>query len=729
MGVHREQAIEMILNRNEKDVQYSKAQNEQVSDIFAEYVFDDDAMLQYMSEDAFYEVKNVIKNKNKLNRGLADQVAVAMKSWAMDKGATHYAHWFQPLTGKTAEKHDSFFTLDSKGKAIDDFGGGELAQQEPDGSSFPGGGLRSTFEARGYTAWDPSSSAFIMEVGNGKTLCIPTIFVTYSGDALDYKLPLLKSEKYLESAAVEVAKYFIEDVQSIKVTLGWEQEYFVVDEAFYAARPDLVMAGRTLIGKNSNKGQQLDDHYFGSIPERVYKYMLDLETECHKLGIPIRTRHNEVGPGQYELAPMFEEVNRAVDHNQLLMDMMERVAKRHQLRVLLHEKPFEGVNGSGKHNNWSISTDTGVNLLSPGQNPGKNLRFLCFFVNTIAALHEFSDILRASVASASNDHRLGANEAPPAIISVFIGTALTDVLEKIENGEDSQEDIQEVLNLLENIPDLELDNTDRNRTSPFAFTGNKFEFRMPGASINSSAAMTALNTMMGWQLRKFINDVQALKDKGDAQQMAIYKTLKDYIVHSKAIRFEGDNYSDDWVNEAESRGLSNHRTTPEALQAYIRDKSMELFTSSGVFSERELTAHYEVMQENYILKIDIESRTLEELCLNYVIPSAILYQNKLTDNLLKMKEVGFKKKDLNYQTEFIERIQEAISKMHELGKKMTKERQSALDKEQPKDQAMDYAMKVVPLMHKLRSHADELELLVSDEYWRLPKYREMMFIR
>lgn len=729
MSVQREQAIEIILHRNEKDIQYSKAQNEQVSDIFGEYVFDDDAMLQYMSEDAFYKVKKVIKNKNKLNRDLADQVAIAMKSWAMDKGATHYAHWFQPLTGKTAEKHDSFFTLDRQGKAIDDFGGSELAQQEPDGSSFPGGGLRSTFEARGYTAWDPSSSAFIMEVGNGKTLCIPTIFVTYSGDALDYKLPLLKSEKYLESAAVAVAKYFYDDVQAINVTLGWEQEYFLIDEAFYTSRPDLVMTGRTLIGKHSNKGQQLDDHYFGSIPERIYKYMLDLETECHKLGIPIRTRHNEVGPGQYELAPMFEEVNRAIDHNQLLMDMMERVAKRHHLRVLLHEKPFEGVNGSGKHNNWSISTDTGINLLSPGQHPGKNLRFLCFFVNTIAALHEFADILRASVASASNDHRLGANEAPPAIISTFIGTALTDVLDKIENGEESQEDIQEVLDLLENIPDLELDNTDRNRTSPFAFTGNKFEFRMPGSSINSSAAMTALNTMMGWQLRKFINDVQALKDKGDAPQMAIYKTLKEYIGQSKAIRFEGDNYSDEWVKEAESRGLNNYRKTPEALQAYAEDKAIELFTSSGVFTERELTAHYEVMQENYILKIDIESRTLEELCLNYVLPSAVQFQNVLADNVLKMRDAGFKKKDLNYQMEFIERIQEAISKMHGLGKQMTKERQEAHEIEGATDQALHYATKVTPLMHELRIHADELELLVSDEHWTLPKYREMMFIR
>jgi glutamine synthetase len=729
MSVNREQAINIVLQRKGKDVDYSSKNDHKVSAIFGQNVFDDEAMLKYMPEDVFYEVKNVIKAKAKLNRDLADKIASAMKSWAMDKGATHFAHWFQPLTGKTAEKHDSFFTLDRQGKAIEEFGGNELAQQEPDGSSFPGGGLRSTFEARGYTAWDPSSNAFIMEVGNGKTLCIPTIFVTYGGDALDYKLPLLKSEKYLESAAIEVAKYFVEDVTAVNVTLGWEQEYFVIDEAFYIARPDLVMTGRTLIGKHSNKGQQLDDHYFGSIPERIYKYMLDLETEAHKLGIPVRTRHNEVGPGQYELAPMFEAVNKAVDHNQLLMDMMERVAKRHGLRVLLHEKPFDGVNGSGKHNNWSISTDTGLNLLKPGAHPGKNLRFLTFFVNTIASVHQFSDILRASVASASNDHRLGANEAPPAIISVFIGTALTDVLDRIENGEDSQEDIQEILNLLENIPDLELDNTDRNRTSPFAFTGNKFEFRMPGSSINSSAAMTALNTMMGWQLRKFVNDVQALKDKGDDQQRAIYKTLKKYIKESKSIRFEGDNYSDEWVEEAESRGLSNNNNTPDALNAYMEDKSIELFTSSGVFTERELRAHFEVMQENYILKRDIESRTLEEICLNYVIPAAIRYQNELLQNIDGFKEAGFKKKQLAYQMDVIERIQNGISNMHELGKQMTTERHSAHELDGAYAVAAHFAKAIVPLMSQIREEADELELLVADDFWILPKYREMMFLR
>ncbi|MEO1629070.1 MAG: glutamine synthetase III, partial [Bacteroidota bacterium] len=495
MSISRFNAMDTLQNRFE-DADFFDVPSEPISTFFGSNVFNERAMREYLSEDSYLSVKAAIQSGSKLSREVADVVASAMQKWAMDKGATHYAHWFQPLTGRTAEKHDSFFTLKSDGSAIEEFGGNELAQQEPDGSSFPGGGLRSTFEARGYTAWDPSSPAFILEVGEGKTLCIPTIFVTYSGDSLDYKLPLLKSQAYLEKAAIPVCQLFDEKVTKVTPTLGWEQEYFLVDEALFNARPDLVMSGRTLIGRHASKGQQLDDHYFGSIPERVYAFMRDLETECHKLGIPVRTRHNEVAPGQYELAPMFEEVNVAVDHNQLLMDMMDRVARRHRLRVLLHEKPFAGVNGSGKHNNWSMGTNTGVNLLSPGKNPGKNLRFLTFFVNTIRAVYEHADLLRASVASASNDHRLGANEAPPAIISVFTGSILSEILDQIEKGQTTKEDVKKVLNLLSKIPDLEKDNTDRNRTSPFAFTGNKFEIRMAGSTVNCAAPMTMMEFMM-----------------------------------------------------------------------------------------------------------------------------------------------------------------------------------------------------------------------------------------
>lgn len=729
MANYRNRATHNITNRKPDPQLVSTKNIAEISSFYGENVFDELAMSKYMTESNFYKVKDIIENKSKLTRELADEVAKAMQAWAMEKGATHYAHWFQPLTGRTAEKHDSFFTLDRQGKPIEEFRGDELAQQEPDGSSFPGGGLRSTFEARGYTAWDPSSFAFIIEVGRGKTLCIPTIFVTYSGDALDYKLPLLKSEKYLESAAVAVAKYFNPEVNKIKVTLGWEQEYFLIDESYFTARPDLMLTGRTLIGRHTSKGQQLDDHYFGSIPERIYSYMLDLEIECWKLGIPIRTRHNEVGPGQYEMAPMFEEVNRAIDHNQLLMDMMERVAARHKLRVLLHEKPFEGINGSGKHNNWSISTDTGINLLKPGANPGKNLRFLTFFVNTIAAVHRFGHILRASVASASNDHRLGANEAPPAIISVFIGSALTDVFNRIERGEESKEDIQDILDLLENIPDLEKDNTDRNRTSPFAFTGNKFEFRMPGSSSNSSSAMTALNTMMGWQLRKFINDVQILKDAGEEQQMAIYKTLRQYIIESKEILFEGDNYTAEWEKEAADRNLPNNKNTPNALSAYVSETGLNLFTTSGVFSERELRAHYEVMQENYILKREIEAKTLEELCLTMILPSAIKYQQRLAQNMDGLNDVGIKKKLLTFQMEVIERIQSHILDIYDGLKKMQKAREDAKEYNDAYGVANHFAQELLPLMNQVREHCDALELLIDDQLWVLPKYREMMFIR
>ncbi|MEM9921885.1 MAG: glutamine synthetase III [Bacteroidota bacterium] len=728
MSISRFNAMDTLQNRYD-DSEFYEVPSEKISSFFGANVFNERAMREYLSEDSYLSVKAAIQSGSKLSREVADVVASAMKRWAMDKGATHYAHWFQPLTGRTAEKHDSFFSLSPDGRAIEEFGGDELAQQEPDGSSFPGGGLRSTFEARGYTAWDPSSPAFILEVGEGKTLCVPTIFVTYSGDSLDYKLPLLKSQSFLEKAAVPVCQMFDKNVTKVTPTLGWEQEYFLVDEALFNARPDLVMTGRTLIGKHASKGQQLDDHYFGSIPERVYAFMRDLETECHKLGIPVRTRHNEVAPGQYELAPMFEEVNVAVDHNQLLMDMMDRVARRHRLRVLLHEKPFAGVNGSGKHNNWSMGTNTGKNLLSPGKNPGKNLRFLTFFVNTIRAVYEHDDLLRASVASASNDHRLGANEAPPAIISVFTGSVLSEILNQIEKGETTKEDVKKLLNLLSKVPDLEKDNTDRNRTSPFAFTGNKFEIRMAGSTVNCAAPMTIMNTIMGAQLMAFKADVDALTDKGKAQDAAILTVLKKYIKASKAIRFEGDNYSDAWKKEAKKRGLSNNPDTPTALDAYVSKPSLKLFTNSNVFTEKELHAHHEVMLENYILKLDIESRTLEELCLNYVLPSAVDYQTVLAANLATLKEAGIRARTNNYQKETLANIGTQIEKIHTGIGKMAAERTKASRGKSSRSVAQAYCKKVKPLMDAIRESADMLEHIVDDKSWSLIKYRELMFIR
>ncbi len=730
MSLSRFNAIDIILNRSDLDLDFVDKATENISSFYGSNVFSDKAMQKYMDEEAYLSIKAIIQSGEKLDFKLAAMVADAMKRWAMDKGATHYAHWFQPLTGKTAEKHDSFFTLNSEGKAIEEFNGAGLAQQEPDGSSFPGGGLRSTFEARGYTAWDPSSPAFILEVGEGKTLCIPTIFVTYGGESLDYKLPLLKSQAYLEKNAIPVCHFFDREVKEVITTLGWEQEYFLIDEALYNARPDLMLTGRTLLGKHSPKGQQLEDHYFGSIPERVYAFMRDLETECHKLSIPVRTRHNEVGPGQYELAPMFEEVNVAVDHNSLLMDLMERIGKRHRLRVLLHEKPFAGVNGSGKHNNWSMATNTGKNLLSPGDVPGRNLRFLTFFVNTIKAVHQHADILRATVASASNDHRLGANEAPPAIVSVYIGDEMTQVLGSIETGiTPDEEGVKKVLNLLSKIPNLAQDNTDRNRTSPFAFTGNKFEIRMVGSSQNCARPMTVMNTIVGQQLKNFYSEVTELMGKGFEQDTAILTILQRYIKEFKAILFEGDGYSDDWKNEAEKRGLSNTPNTPEALKAYITQEAKELFESTGVLTHRELEAHYEVMVETYNLHLQIESRTLGELCINWVLPAAIQYQNTLADNVLKLKEIGLDKDDYRAQLDLLKRVSVNINKVKELVEKMTKARRKANEFTDAADRADHYCDHVKPYMEEIRIYADRLEYLVEDRQWPLVKYRELMFLR
>ena len=730
MSLTRFQALDIILNRTGFEPDTVEVPDAKISSFFGCNVFNEERMQEYMTKDAFNTVQAAIESGAKLSIKDADLVADAMKRWAMDRGATHYTHWFQPLTGRTAEKHDSFFTLTPDGEVLEEFNAETLVQQEPDGSSFPGGGLRSTFEARGYTAWDPSSPAFILEVGDGKTLCIPTIFVTYGGESLDYKLPLLKSQAFLEKAAIPVCQLFDEAITKLTVTLGWEQEYFLVDEALFNARPDLLMTGRTLLGKHSPKGQQLDDHYFGSIPERVYAYMRDLETECHKLGIPVRTRHNEVGPGQYELAPMFEEVNRAVDHNQLLMDLMDRVANRHKLRVLLHEKPFAGVNGSGKHNNWSMSTNTGQNLLKPGKNPGKNLQFLTFFVNTIQAVYKYADILRASVASASNDHRLGANEAPPAIISVFIGDSLSKVLDDIEAGVGGdQGGVEQALDLLSKIPNLELDNTDRNRTSPFAFTGNKFEIRMVGSTMNCAAPMTIMNSIVGRQLEVFTKELHEEMSNGVARDEAILRVLKRYITESKPIRFEGDGYSDEWKEEAARRGLSNTPNTPDALKAYVSSDAVELFTTSGVFTEKELHAHYEVMCENYILKLQIESRTQGEMVINHILPAAIAYQSDLAGNALQLKELGLEKDTYKAQMDLIRLISDNINGIKDKVNQMTQERKYANEKGDASEMAMDYCTKVKPLMEEIRTYADRLEYLVDDREWPLIKYRELMFVR
>ncbi|MEI8075585.1 MAG: glutamine synthetase III, partial [Bacteroidota bacterium] len=592
-----------------------------ITSIFGENVFTVKTAREFLSDEAYKSLVTSIKGGKKIDRSAAGTIANGMRAWAEAKGVTHFTHWFQPLTGTTAEKHDSFFTLKSDGTAIEEFDGAALIQQEPDASSFPNGGIRATFEARGYTAWDPSSPAFIIEIGYGKTLCIPTIFVSYTGESLDYKAPLLKALEALNKSAVEVANYFDKNVTKITATLGWEQEYFVIDEGLANCRPDLIQAGRTLFGAAPAKGQQLEDHYFGSIPERVYAFMRDYETESYKLGIPLRTRHNEVAPAQFECAPIFEEVNIAVDHNTLLMDIMSRVAKRHGLRVLLHEKPFAGINGSGKHNNWSMATDTGVNLLAPGKTPKTNLMFLTFFVNTIKAVHDYSDILRASIASAGNDHRLGANEAPPAIISVFVGQYLAKVLSDIETrvGDkfDEQDEAILKLDLHRSIPELLLDNTDRNRTSPFAFTGNKFEFRAVGSTANCANPMIALNTIIAATLKQFKKDVDGLIEKGDKKEIAIMHVIQRYIVESKNVLFEGDGYSAEWAHEAQRRGLANVKTTPLAFDALATDKAKHLFESNGIYNHVELEARHEIELENYLKKVQIEGRVVGDLALNH----------------------------------------------------------------------------------------------------------------
>ena len=718
-------ALETLGFREKKEV---TAPGQRISEYYGSHVFSKATMQEYMAPKVYKKVIANIESGQHLDRDLADHIADAMRNWAISMGVTHYAHWFQPLTGRTAEKHDSFFTITADGTPIEKFSGDALVQQEPDGSSFPGGGLRSTFEARGYTAWDPTSPAFVLEVENEKTLCIPTIFVTYGGHSLDYKLPLLKSQAYLEEASIKVCQLFDEKITKVYATLGWEQEYFLIDEALYNARPDLQFAGRTILGRRAPKGQQMEDHYFGSIPERVYAYMRDLEIECHKLGIPVRTRHNEVAPSQYELAPQFEEINVAIDHNQLLMDLMDRVARRHKLRVLLHEKPYAEVNGSGKHNNWSLATNTDKNLLSPGNNPGNDLLFLTFFVNTIQAVYNYSDLLRASIATASNDHRLGANEAPPAIISVFIGDAMTALLDAIENGADLQGADKEAYSLVNLLPKLEKDNTDRNRTSPFAFTGNKFEIRMVGSSANCAGPMTIMNMIMGKQLNDFYYEVTSLMNAGKARDEAVMSVLKGYIVASKSIRFEGDNYSDAWKDEAAGRGLNNFTTTPEALGAYLHEKAEAVFAESGVLSREELHAHHEVRLESYSLQIQIESRILGEMCLNQIIPATLRYQTDLANNVLSLQELGLDEADFASQLDLVKQISKHINAIKPLVAKMREERGFA-NASNSEERALAYCHKVKPLMDTIREHADELEDLVDDNEWPVVKYRELLFMK
>lgn len=713
--------------QNKKPLQV--AENGKRSELFAINVFNEVAMRQLMTRDAFDAVMNAIQYGTKIDRRVADQVAASMRDWAISKGATHYTHWFQPLTGGTAEKHDAFFEPITRDSAIERFSGNQLVQQESDASSFPNGGIRNTFEARGYTAWDPSSPPFVY----GTVLCIPTIFIAYTGEALDNKTPLLKALSAIDQAATEVARYFDKNVSKVTCTLGCEQEYFLIDRTLANTRPDLMITGRTLLGHEAAKGQQLDDHYLGAIPSRVLAYMRDLEQECLLLGIPVKTRHNEVAPNQFELAPIFGEANLAVDQNSLLMDVMRKVAERHDFVVLFHEKPFAGVNGSGKHNNWSLVTDAGVNLLAPSKTPHKNLQFLTFFICTIKAVHEYEPLLRASVASATNDYRLGANEAPPAIVSVFIGEQLNKVLDALENmsGEEvSGKDKTELkLNVVGKIPDLFLDTTDRNRTSPFAFTGNKFEFRAVGSKANCGKPMMVLNTIVAKQLIDFKKEVDSLIEGGMKKEDAVFRVLRAYVKSSKAIRFEGDGYSKAWEEEAARRGLSNHKTTPEALRENITDKAIALFEGMGVLSKVELIARYEIALEEYVKTVQIESRVLGDIARNHVVPTAVRYQNTLIENVRGLKEIfGDAYQEVaSEQIELIRHISEHIKVIHSTVEAMIEARKRANHLATFVERADAYCNEVKPFFDEIRYHCDKLELMIDDELWTLTKYRELLF--
>ena len=722
-------ALKELMNRKPIEVNLP---SKNLSDYYSSLVFDKKTMQEYLPKEAYTAVVEASENGKPISRDKADLIANAMRNWAKGFGVTHYTHWFQPLTDGTAEKHDGFIDFSSQGDVIERFSGKLLVQQEPDASSFPNGGIRNTFEARGYTAWDVSSPAFIVD----ETLCIPTIFVSYTGDALDYKTPLLKALNAVDKAATDVARLFDKNINKISVNLGWEQEYFLVDSALYNARPDLCLTGRTLMGHSSAKDQQLDDHYFGSIPQRVICFMKDLEIECHKLGIPIKTCHNEVAPNQFELAPIFEDANLSNDHNQLVMDLMKRIANKHNFNVLFHEKPFSGINGSGKHNNWSLQTDTGVNLFAPGKNPKANMLFLTFIVNTVMMVYKNQDILRASIVSASNSYRLGANEAPPLILSVFLGKYLTNMLESLEEKVGEKKMTAEQKTALKlgigRIPEILLDNTDRNRTSPFAFTGNRFEFRAAGSSSNCAAPMIAINAAMAHQLNQFKKDVDLLMDKGVGKDEAIFKVLKKMIKESKPICFEGDGYSDNWSKEAKKRGLTNIESVPEALLKYESESAKEVFIGEGVFNETELKSRIEVELEKFVKKIQIESRVLGDLTINHIVPIAVTYQNRLLENLIGLKQIFGKEEyeELSFaRKQLVKEISNYVSEIKLQVKEMTNERKIANRITNMQEKAFAYSNNVKPYLETIRECVDNLEMEIDNEIWPLPKYRELLFAK
>ena len=729
MAEFRFKALQKVIERHPVPV---KRDHNLISDFYGINVFDRPKMKKYLSKEAYKAVCDAVDLGRAIDRKMADQVAQGMKAWATENGATHYTHWFHPLTDGTAEKHDAFIVHGEENGVVEAFSGKLLAQQEPDASSFPSGGIRQTFEARGYTAWDASSPAFIVD----GTLCIPTVFISYTGEALDYKTPLLKSIQAVDKAATAVCLYFDKNVTKVTANLGWEQEYFLIDEALFSARPDLVLTGRTLMGHASSKDQQLDDHYFSSIPTRVYRYMEDLENEAYKLGIPLKTRHNEVAPNQFEAAPIFEEANLANDHNQLLMDIMKKVARRHYFRVLFHEKPFAGINGSGKHNNWSLSTDTGVNLYSPGKNPKSNLQFLTFVVNAMKAVYDNQDLMRASIISDSNSHRLGANEAPPSILSVFLGTEVSKMLDLMEEAVVDRKmtpDEKTALKLnIGRIPEIILDNTDRNRTSPFAFTGNRFEFRAAGSSANCASSLIALNTAVAAQLDQFKIDVDKLIESGVKKDEAIFQILKKLIINTKPIRFDGDGYSNDWVVEAQKRGLSNINSVPEALERYLTEPVKKLFASQQVLTETELEGRTEVEFEKFTMKVQIEARVLGDLAINHIVPTAVQYQTTLLTNVRNLKEV-FSEEEFeelaHARKELIREIGGHISAIKAKVREMIEARKVANVIEDSIEKAKAYDRNVRPYLNDIRYHIDKLELIVDNELWPLPKYRELLFVR
>lgn len=725
----RFRSVEEASSRNPVEV---KLPDERVEKYYAKQVFNRQKMFEYLPQQTYQALVYAIDNKKPLSLSLADSVAEGMKRWAIESGARHYTHWFQPLTGGTAEKHDSFIEHDGKGGVLETFTGKLLVQQEPDASSFPNGGIRNTFEARGYSAWDISSPAFIIN----DTLCIPTVFISYTGESLDYKTPLLKALNSVDKAATRVARYFDPEVNHVKSYLGWEQEYFLVDEALYAARPDLVMTGRTLMGHESAKNQQLEDHYFGAIPQRVEAFMLDLELECHKLGIPAKTRHNEVAPNQFELAPIFEEANLANDHNQLLMSLIAEVARKHNFRVLLHEKPFAGINGSGKHNNWSLGTDKGVLLFAPGKTPEQNLQFITFVANVMAAVHKHNALLKASIMTATNAHRLGANEAPPAIISMFLGSQLSRILESIESAKEDANimlDGKGKVSLdIAQIPELMIDNTDRNRTSPFAFTGNRFEYRAVGSSANCASALIALNAAVADQLNQFADTVDARVAKGESLNQAIFKEMRKLVIASKAIHFDGNGYSEEWKEEAARRGLDVENSAPLMYDAYTKEDSVKMFERTGVLTPKEIEARNEVKWEMYSKKVQIESRVLGDLAINHIIPAATRYQSVLLDNVYKIKELfsGEKmEKIAAHDLNAIELMSDYIAKIRNGVEEMVVKRHKANRMPDERSKAIAYHDDIVPAMEEIRKSIDALELMVDNEIWPLPKYREMLFIR